>query len=76
MAEEYSFKQEKCYCGADLSGLQASPTSNRYGTYPQAKCPECGRELLLNAPPVMPSMEPPGAEAAAAETRRSRKSKD
>jgi hypothetical protein len=76
MAEEYSFKQEKCYCGANLSGVMAEATSNRYDMFPQGKCPECGRELLLNVPPVEPSTVAPGAGVAAAETRRSRKSKD
>jgi len=54
MAEEYSFKVKKCYCGTDLSGLKAVATSFRYGTLPQAKCPNCGRDMLLNAPPVEP----------------------
>jgi len=58
MAEEYSFKVKKCYCGADLSGLKAEATSNRYGNLPQAKCPNCGRDMLLDAPPVEPVVEP------------------
>lgn len=52
MADEYGFKQKTCYCGANLAGLQVEATSNRFGTLPQGKCPECGREMLLNAPPV------------------------
>jgi len=52
MGEEYGFKVKKCYCGADLSRLQAEATSFRYGRLPQAKCPECGRDMLLDAEPV------------------------
>ena len=63
MAEEYGFKVKKCYCGTDLSGLTAEATSYRYGTLPQAKCPECGREMLLDAPPVEPIGEAPAAPA-------------
>ena len=56
---EYSFKQETCYCGADLVGVKAAATSNRFGRLPQGKCPSCGRELLLDAPPVEPAMPAP-----------------
>jgi hypothetical protein len=50
-------------------------SSNRFDRYPQGKCPECGRQLLLDTDPVMPSTAPPGAGAAG--TKRSRnKSKD
>jgi len=59
MADEYSFKVKTCYCGANLSGLKAEPTSFRYGTQPQAKCPECGRNMLLDAPPVEPVVVDP-----------------
>jgi len=56
MAEEYGFKQKTCYCGANLAGLQVVATSNRFWALPQGKCPECGREMLLDAPPVEPVM--------------------
>ena len=57
--EEYNFQQKTCYCGADLSALKAVATSNRYGTYPQAKCPNCGRDMLLDAPQVKPVVAAP-----------------
>jgi len=63
MAEEYGFKVKKCYCGADLSTLKAEAISFRYGTQPQAKCPECGRDMLLDAPPVEPVMPASNAPA-------------
>ena len=69
--EEYSFKVKTCYCGADLSNLKAAPSSNRYGTLPQAKCPKCGRDMLLDAPPVEPVVKAPAAEASAAPAKRS-----
>jgi len=56
--EEYGFKVKKCYCGADLSGLKAVATSYRYGNLPQAKCPNCGRDMLLNVPVVKVAPEP------------------
>jgi len=39
-----------------------------YGNLPQAKCPECGRSMLLDAPPVeevAPVAEAPAAPAKA-----------
>lgn len=54
MASEYSFKLETCSCGADLSGLKAEATSYRDGRFPQAKCPNCGNDLLLEAPLAWP----------------------
>lgn len=54
MAEKYKFKVAKCYCGTDLSGLEVSASSNRYGNLPQGTCPECGRQMLLNAPAIEP----------------------
>jgi len=54
MADEYNFKVKKCYCGTALAGLKAAASSYRYGTQPQAKCPGCGRNMLLDAPPVEP----------------------
>lgn len=67
MATKYSFRQETCYCGADLSGLKEVATSNRFRNLPQAKCPECGRELLLDAPAVEPALAvSPGEEPVAA----------
>ena len=64
--EEYNFKVKTCYCGADLSTLKADATSFRYGTQPQAKCPNCGRDMLLDAPPVEPVVKAPATEASAA----------
>jgi len=61
MGEEYSFKVKKCYCGTVLAGLKAEATSFRYGTQPQAKCPNCGRDMLLDAPPVEPAVPVPAA---------------
>jgi len=58
-----AFKQETCYCGADLSGLTAEVTGYRFGTLPQGRCPNCGRSMLLDAPPIEPALparpEPP-----------------
>jgi len=59
MTEKYKFKVKKCYCGTDLSGLEVPATSNRYGNLPQGKCPECGRDMLLDAPPVEPVIPAP-----------------
>jgi len=73
MAEEYRFKVKTCYCGADLSALKAVATSNRYGTYPQAKCPNCGRDMLLDAPPVEPVAAAPAGAPTEAPAKRSRK---
>ena len=77
MASEYSFKVKTCYCGADLTGLKAEATSYRYGTLPQGKCPNCGRDMLLDAPPVEPTMPAPATasvpEPPARATRGSRK---
>jgi hypothetical protein len=75
---EYGFKRKECYCGLDLTGQKAEVARLWRDTQPVGKCPnpECGRELLLDAPPVMPSTEPPEAEATAADTKRSRKSKE
>jgi hypothetical protein len=64
--EEYSFKVKTCYCGADLSGLKTEATSYRYGTQPQAKCPNCGRDMLLDAPAIEPVIESRAASAAPA----------
>jgi len=64
--EEYSFKVKTCYCGANLSGLKAEATSNRFGTLPQGKCPECGRNMLLVGEAVfikVPVEEAPKAPA-------------
>lgn len=55
MALEYSFKLSACDCGADLTGLKAEVTFIRFGTSPLGKCPECGREMLLD----VPAPEPP-----------------
>jgi len=59
MTEEYGFKVIKCYCGADLSGLKAVASSYRYGAQPQARCPNCGRDMLLDAPPIEPVIPTP-----------------
>lgn len=64
--EEYGFQHKTCYCGTDLSGLKAEATSYRYGTMPQAKCPNCGRDMPLDAPPVEDVMEAPVVAAAPA----------
>lgn len=76
MADEYGFKHKTCYCGLDLSGLKVVPTSFRYGTQPQAKCPECGRSMLLDAPPVedvMSTPAPPAEDAPAPAKSKSKK---
>jgi len=65
MADEYNFKVKKCYCGTALAGLKAAASSYRYGTQPQAKCPNCGRDMLLDAPLVEPVMPAPVAPAKA-----------
>jgi len=59
--EEYGFKHKKCYCGLDLTGQKAVATSYRFGSLPQAKCPnpDCGRDMLLDAPPVEPVVAAP-----------------
>lgn len=71
---EYGFEQKTCYCGADLAVLKAVATSYRYGTLPQAKCPNCGRDMLLDAPALeTPIMPEPAAPEAPARATRSRK---
>lgn len=70
MANEYSFKRETCYCGADLAEVKAETSGLYRGSFPMGKCPGCGRLLLLDAPPVEPEMPVPEPPAKARSSRK------
>jgi len=63
MADEYSFKPKKCYCGLDLAGKKAEIIGLYRGVHPMGKCPSCGTKLALDAPPVEPVMPVAPAKA-------------
>ena len=61
MAEEYGFKRKDCYCGLDLKGKKVEVVGLWRDTQPMGKCPNCGRDMLLDAPPVEPVIVAPAA---------------
>ena len=59
MAEAYSFKQETCYCGLDLTDKKAAVSGYRRGLTPVGECPECGKSLVLDAPALEHPLDEP-----------------
>lgn len=64
MANEYSFKQEICYCGLDLTDKKAAVSGYRRGLTPVGECPGCGRSLVLDAPALEHPLDEPKIEPA------------
>jgi len=61
----FGFKNETCLCGATLAELTVQVESYMYDNFPQGKCPKCGKELLLKAPPLDFTPAPPEPEPVA-----------
>lgn len=62
MAEEYGFQREICFCGLDLTDKKAAVSGSFEARYPTGKCPGCGKNLILDAPPIEPEIPAPRPE--------------